>query len=106
MKNETNWTFNGNEQRLDKAIPILDESLSRMTAQRMIDNGKILVNGKKQKASYVVKKGDKITIEKEELKEVEAKPEEIPLEVVYDDKDIIVVNKPKGLVVHPRKWQS
>ncbi len=102
MNNETNWTYTGNGERLDKAIPILDNSLSRMTVKRMIEEGKVLVNSKCQKASYALKNGDQITIKKEEPKEIEAKAENIPIEIVYEDNDIVVVNKPKGLVVHPR----
>lgn len=87
--------------RLDKIIPILENSISRTAVQRMIDNGLILVNNKKLKASYKVNKKDIITIEKEEVKNINLEAQEIPLEVIYEDKDIIVVNKPKGLVVHP-----
>lgn len=74
---------------------------SRVTIQRLIDEEKITVNGKKTKASYKVQNGDKISIIKEEAKEIELKAQDIPLEILYEDKDIIVVNKPKGMVVHP-----
>ncbi len=74
---------------------------SRVTVQRLIDEEKITVNGKKIKASYKVQVGDQITIVKEEAKEIELKAQEIPLEILYEDNDIIVVNKPKGMVVHP-----
>jgi len=75
-----------------------------MAVQRLIEEKKIKVNGIVQKPSYIVKLGDEISIEKEDVKDVQLKPQEIPLEIVYEDNDIIVVNKPKGLVVHPRKW--
>ena len=87
--------------RLDKAISMKDDSISRVTVQRLIDEEKILVNGKKTKASYKISLGDVVSIEKEEPKEVELKPQDIPLDIVYEDSDIIVVNKQKGLVVHP-----
>ncbi len=87
--------------RLDKAISKNNTSFSRMTVQRLIDEEKILVNGKKTKSSYKLNLNDIITIIKEEPKEVEIKPENIPLDVVYEDNDILVVNKQKGLVVHP-----
>ena len=87
--------------RLDKAISMKDESLSRVAVQRMIDEENILVNGSKTKTSYKLKLNDIVTIIKEEPKEVEIKAEEIPLDVIYEDKDILVVNKQKGLVVHP-----
>ena len=87
--------------RIDKAISDRDSSLSRVAIQRLIENGKILVNGKKTKASYKLAVGDEITIEKEELVEVKLEAEDIPLDVIYEDDDILVVNKQKGLVVHP-----
>lgn len=87
--------------RLDKAISMKDKDLSRVAVQRMIDEENILVNGKKAKASYKIALGDIISIEKEEPKEIELKPQDIPLDIVYEDNDIVVVNKQKGLVVHP-----
>ena len=87
--------------RIDKAISEKDPNLSRVAIQRLIDNGKILVNGKNTKASYKLAVGDEITIEKEEPVEIKLEAEEIPLDVVYEDSDILVVNKQKGLVVHP-----
>ena len=95
------WIISEEGERLDKAISKLDSELSRMTIQRLIEEEKIKVNGKRQKVSYKLKMGDKITLEKEIAKETKIKPENIPLEIVYEDNDIIVVNKPKGLVVHP-----
>ena len=87
--------------RLDKAISQKDDSISRASVQRMIDEGNILINGNKTKTSYKLKLDDIVTIIKEEPKEVEIKAEDIPLDVIYEDKDILVVNKQKGLVVHP-----
>lgn len=87
--------------RLDKAIAELDPDISRMTVQKLIEDDKILVNGKKEKASYKVKINDKIIIEFEKPKESKLKAEEIPLNVIYDDNDIIIINKEKGMVVHP-----
>ena len=74
---------------------------SRTAIQRLIDEEKIKINGKKEKTSYKVKQGDKIEIEEEPAKEIELKAQNIPLEILYEDNDIIVVNKPKGMVVHP-----
>lgn len=74
---------------------------SRTAIQRLIDEEKIKVNGKKEKTSYKVKQGDKIEIEEGPAKEIELKAQNIPLEILYEDNDIIVVNKPKGMVVHP-----
>ena len=95
------WIVKEDGARLDKEIASLDESLSRMTIQRLINDGKASVNGKIQKSSYKVKKGDEIVLEDEEPKEIELKPEEIPLQIIYEDNDMVVINKPKGLVVHP-----
>lgn len=87
--------------RLDKAISLKDKDISRMAVQRLIDEENILVNGKKAKSSYKLNLNDIVTITKPDPKEIEIKPENIPLDVVYEDKDILVVNKQKGLVVHP-----
>ena len=88
-------------KRLDSYIASKKEEITRTTAQRLIEEGNVLVNNKKQKVSYKVLEGDLIQIEPEEIKDIEIKPQEIPIEVIYEDKDIIVVNKPKGMVVHP-----
>ena len=74
---------------------------SRTAVQRLIEENKITVNGKKEKSSYKVQNGDKIEIEEEPAKEIELKAQDIPLEILYEDNDMIVVNKPKGMVVHP-----
>lgn len=87
--------------RIDKAVGLLDNSLSRMAIQRMIDEGNILVNEKKIKPSYKTKLKDEVTIIKEEPKKIDIVAQDIPIEVLYEDNDIIVVNKPKGMVVHP-----
>ncbi len=87
--------------RLDKVIAILNSDLSRTAIQRLLEKEKISVNGKKQKASYKVCLNDVISVEEEEIQESNLKPQDIPLEIVYEDTDIIVINKPKGIVVHP-----
>lgn len=87
--------------RLDTYIASKCNNLSRNTIQRLIENGNILVNGKIKKVSYKIQMGDNIEITIPEAQELDIKPEKIPLDVVYEDRDIIVVNKPKGLVVHP-----
>jgi 23S rRNA pseudouridine1911/1915/1917 synthase len=91
--------------RIDKFVAE-KSNLSRVAVQRLIENGKLLVNGKTPKDSYKVNLGDEIQVEKEEVKESKLEAEDIPLDIVYEDSDIVVVNKQKGLVVHPRKWQS
>ena len=87
--------------RLDKYISEQNSDLSRAMIQKLIENGNVTVNEKVLKASYKVNLGDNIKIVLEEPKETELKPEKIPLNVVYEDNDIIVINKEKGMVVHP-----
>ena len=87
--------------RLDKAIAELDSDISRMMIQKLIEDNKVLVNGKKEKPSYKVKINDKIKIELDPPKETTLKAEDIPLNIIYEDSDIIIVNKEKGMVVHP-----
>lgn len=87
--------------RLDKIIASIDNSISRTSAQRLIEEGKILVNEKQEKPSYKVNEGDIIKIEKEEPQEIDLKPQEIPIDIIYEDKDILIINKAKGMVVHP-----
>ena len=88
-------------KRIDAYISSKDEQISRTAVQRLIEEENILVNGNKTKASYKVQENDKIEIHELKPKEIELKAQDIPIEVIYEDKDIIVINKPKGLVVHP-----
>ena len=87
-------------QRIDSYLA-KKTGFSRVTIQRLIEDNKILVNNKKTKPSYKIQIGDEITIEEEKPKEISLVAQEIPIEIIYEDKDIIVVNKPKGMVVHP-----
>ena len=87
--------------RLDKVIAIIDKDLSRSMIQKMLEDGKILVNNNKEKASYKTKLGGNIRVEEIVPKQIELKAQDIPVEIIYEDNDIIVVNKPKGMVVHP-----
>ncbi len=87
--------------RLDKIVSNLETNLSREAVQRMIKNGKILVNGKQEKPSYKTSIGETITIEEEKAEEIDLKPQEMPLDVIYEDDDMLVINKEKGIVVHP-----
>ena len=87
-------------QRLDKAVAELTD-LSRSLAHEQIKDGRILVNGQAKKAKYAVKEGDVISYELPEPEVVEYVAEDIPLEIVYQDEDVAVINKPQGMVVHP-----
>jgi len=88
-------------ERLDKIVSKFETNLSREAIQRMIKTGKILVNGKQEKPSYKPVIDDKITIEEEEVQEIDLEPQEMPLDIIYEDSDILVINKEKGIVVHP-----
>lgn len=87
-------------QRLDKAISNQTE-LSRTVLTALIRNEKVSVNGAVKKAKYKVKTGDVITFEIPEAKALDIQAENIPLEIVYQDEDVAIVNKPQGMVVHP-----
>ena len=88
-------------KRLDVFLSEKNTELSRSNIQRLIEEKKVLVNGKIEKPSYKVQENDVITQEKEKPKDIELKAQNIPLEIIYEDNDIIAINKPKGLVVHP-----
>ena len=88
-------------KRLDSYIANKSEKITRTFAEKLIKNGEILVNNKKQKVAYKINEGDIITIEKQEAKDIKLKAQNIPVDIIYEDDDIIVVNKPKGMVVHP-----
>ncbi|MBO5463587.1 MAG: RluA family pseudouridine synthase [Clostridia bacterium] len=87
--------------RLDKAVPILCPELSRNAVQQLIDEENILVNGKKSNKKTTVNAGDVIEVILPEPKILSVDPENIPLDIVYEDEHLLVVNKPKGMVVHP-----
>ena len=87
-------------KRLDAFAAEVSE-ITRSAAARLIEEGSVTVSGKVQPKKYIVKGGDEVEIILPECREAEAEPENIPLDVVYEDSDIIVINKPKGMVVHP-----
>lgn len=87
--------------RIDKFLASVFPEKSRSHYQKAIDNGFILVNGNKVKNKYKTRLGDEIIITSEPVKEVAIEAENIPLDILYEDNDLIVVNKPKGMVVHP-----
>ena len=87
--------------RIDSFIPIVQKDISRSMVQKLIEQNDIKVNGKKTKHSYKLKLNDEIEIIIPEAKEIDLKAQDIPLDVIYEDNDIIVINKTKGMVVHP-----
>ena len=88
-------------KRIDSFIPMVQEDISRSMVQKLIEQKNIKVNGKETKHSYKLKLNDEIEIFVPEAKEINLKAQDIPLNVIYEDNDIIVINKPKGMVVHP-----
>ena len=87
--------------RLDKALSLFKSDLSRSYISKLIDEGKVLVNDKIEKSSFKVKENDVIILLDIEEKVSEIKQEDIPLDVVYEDDDIMIINKVQGMVVHP-----
>ena len=96
-----NIIVDSNEKKRIDAYIAEKTEYSRVAIQRLISEGKITVNGKIIKSSYKVQQGDEIIVEKVEAKLVALQAQDIPIQVLYEDSDIIVVNKPKGMVVHP-----
>lgn len=88
-------------ERLDKAICAFAPELSRSFVQKVFDDGGVTVNGRARKKSYCVEAGDSVLVLAPELRELEAQPQDIPLDIRYEDESLLVVNKPRGMVVHP-----
>jgi 23S rRNA pseudouridine1911/1915/1917 synthase len=92
--------------RVDKFISDQLPDLSRTYIQDLLKSGDITVNDKNVKPNYKVTSGDKIIVNVIEPEPLEVKPEDIPLDILYEDKDVIVINKPRGMVVHPAPGHS
>ncbi len=88
-------------QRLDAFLASSLDGLTRSQATRLIESGEVAVNGRAVSKSYKLAGGEDIAVTLPEPEPVEAVPQDIPLDVVYEDADVIVVNKPSGMVVHP-----
>lgn len=91
----------GDSERLDSYLAEQLGDVSRSYIQKLIEDNFVLVNGKKQKKSFLLKEYDEVRIEFPQPRNLDILPEEIPLDIFYEDSDIIVVNKEKGMVVHP-----
>lgn len=101
MNREYELTAQASGQRLDKYLAEEMTDLSRSRIKELVQAGEVLVNGKKSKVSYKVQKGDLIQVTVLPLEPLALEAENIPLDIVYEDEDVIVVNKPQGMVVHP-----
>ena len=88
-------------ERLDKFLSDSVEGLSRSSLTKLIEDGKVTVGEKAVKKNYKVIDGDRVTVLIDDPKPVDITPEDIPLDIVYEDEHLLVVNKPKGMVVHP-----
>ena len=87
--------------RIDRYLSDSNEDLSRSYIQKLLKEQKVTVQGTFVKANYKVQAGDVITVEVPDMTELDILPEDIPLDILYEDEDVLVVNKPKGMVVHP-----
>ena len=88
-------------ERLDAFLARSVENLSRSGAQKLLEEGCVLVNGKAAKKNHKLTPGEEISVTIPEPKAVDIAPKEMALDIVYEDEDVLVINKPKGLVVHP-----
>ena len=103
-----NWIIDEEHagSRLDKCLAELVEGLSRTAAQRLIDDGHVMVNGAPAKSSQRLELTDRLEVNRPEVVPSMLIPEEIPLEVLYEDEEFIAINKAPGMVVHPAPGHS
>lgn len=104
-----NWLItdeNDENTRLDNYLSDLFESFSRSYLQKLIKDGKILINGEIKKPSYKIRLGDKAEIEVSEKEEKTIPPQNIPLEIVWEDENMAVINKPSGMLTHPTSLET
>lgn len=88
-------------ERIDKMLSSVNEEWSRSQVQQWIKDGMVTVNGQAVKGNYKVKEGDTITVQVPESEPLDVLPEKMDLDIYYEDADVLVVNKPRGMVVHP-----
>ena len=103
MMNETNLTVSSEDtgMRIDSFISSCCNELTRSAVQRLLEEGNVTVNGKPAQKNYKLRNGDTIDVIVPDPVQLSAEPENIPLDIAYEDDDLLVVNKPKGMVVHP-----
>lgn len=87
--------------RIDQYLCKINSDFSRALIKKMIEEGKVFVNGKTNKGSYKLKEGDLIEVNQIEKQELKIEAQDIPVKIIYEDNDILIIDKPKGLVVHP-----
>ena len=92
---------NDENKRLDSFLAEVTNDLSRSKIQNFIKSGNVFVNGISKKASYLLKEDDKVEFEIPQTSEIKIEPENIPLAIVYEDENMLVVNKPSGMLTHP-----
>lgn len=103
IKEVLNYQLQGEKDRLDKLLSELMEDTSRSTVQKLIKDECVLVDGKVEKANYKAKGSELITVHIPFEKEIAMDAENIPLDIIYEDDDLLIVNKPINMVVHPSK---
>lgn len=91
----------GQEMRLDKYLAAQFPEQTRSFLQKLIKDGEVLVNQKQVKSGFALSAGDEVSVNIPEPKELDVEPQKMDLEIVYEDEDVILINKPKGMVVHP-----
>lgn len=103
MSEQLTWTISEQQQgeRIDKFLTAQGEEWSRTQVQQWIKDGHVLINGRTIKSNYKVETGDTLELFVPEPEVLEVVPENIPIEIIYEDEDVAVVNKPRGMVVHP-----
>ena len=101
MPDKYQFVIQEEKGRIDKVLATKIPSLSRSRIQELVQDKNILVNSRAVKTSYKVQKNDLISVNVPKLKPLAVVPEDIPLDIIYEDQDVIVVNKPQGMVVHP-----
>ena len=101
MMSKYELTVKDESGRLDKYVSDKIDELSRSRVKELVKDNNILVNGKKEKVSYKVSNGDIISVDVPAIEPLNLEAQDIPLDIVYEDEDVIVVNKPQGMVVHP-----
>lgn len=88
-------------KRLDSYLSEITPDFSRSKLQNFIKNGNVFINGINKKPSYILKEGDKIDFELPQEQELKIEPQNIPLDIVYEDENMLVINKPSGMLTHP-----